>query len=431
MRPKLIPCPLVSPTEAVTAEYPGGMPIGNLRQILPRVKSISLLAAFAGIVSLTSLSVRAQCPVIELTSGLRIPLGITQSNQRNLLVSEAGTRAPNTGRISIVDLGGHRRTLLDGLPSGINDVNEPSGAAGLFIRGRTLYVAIGVGDVAIAGPLPGTSLPNPNPPSSPIFSSILAIHFSASVEQTTEGLTLTLAHQQALANGEKVTLSNGAGDRLTVELIANFPDSTPNPLPLVPANVRLSNPFDLVVVDDQAYVTDGGGNMIRQVAMPTGAFSTLAVFPAIPNPFFNPTPPPPSVGGPFIEAVPTGIRYADGQLLVTLFSGAPFAPGTSQVQAVDPLTGDQAPFITGLKTAIDVLPIREGDSVDYLVLEHASSGLFFGSPGLVLGFDAPWASPAVIADCLARPTSMALDEETGILYVTEYAGRLVALPVAL
>ncbi len=32
---------------------------------------------------------------------------------------------------------------------------------------------------------------------------------------------------------------------------------TPNPLPLVPANVRLSNPFDLVVVDDQVYVTDG------------------------------------------------------------------------------------------------------------------------------------------------------------------------------
>jgi len=425
-----MPYRLTSPPETLTAEHLKRRPLGNLRPIQSTLKSISGLAALVATISLMGGSVRAQCPVVELTSGLRIPLGITQSHQRNLLVAEAGTRAPNTGRISIVDPEGHRRTLLDGLPSGINDVNEPSGPAGLFIRGRTLYVAIGVGDVGIRGPFVGTALPNPNSPSSPIFSSILAIHFSARVEQNTEGLTLTLADHQALANGEKVTLSNGAGDRAAVELIADFPDFTPNPLPSVPANVRLSNPFDLVVVDDQAYVTDGGGNVVRQVDIPTGAFSTLAVFPPIPNPFFNPAPPPPSIGGPLIEAVPTGICYSDGQLLVTLFSGAPFAPGTSQVQAVDPMTGAQTPFIAGLKTAIDVLPVRDGASTHYLVLEHASTGLFFGSPGLLLDYAAPSASPAVIANCLVRPTSMALDEHTGILYVTEAGGRLVAIPVA-
>src|SRR5687767_5244180 len=130
---------------------------------------------------LAGVEARAQvaCPLPELTSGLQLPLGITISNQGNLLVSETGTRVANSGRISIVDLAGNRRTLVDGLPSGINDVGEPSGPAGLFLRGRTLYVVIGVGDVGIPqpGPPPGRLLPNPNP-SSPILSSVLAIHFS-------------------------------------------------------------------------------------------------------------------------------------------------------------------------------------------------------------------------------------------------------------
>jgi hypothetical protein len=101
------------------------------------------------------------------------------------------------------------------------------------------------------------------------------------------------------------------------------------------------------------------------------------------------------------------------------------------VQTIDPLTGDQAPLITGLKTAIDVLPILDGDGVRYLVLQHTSSGFFFGSPGSLLGFGTPSDPPVIIADCLTLPTSMALDEKTGVLYVTESAGRVVAIPVAL
>src|ERR1700694_4287564 len=177
------------------------------------------LALVAATMMLAGTKVMAQCP--QLISGLQIPLGITQSEKGNLFVSESGTLAPNTGRISIVDLGGDRRTFLDGLPSGINDVNEVSGPAGLFLHEHTLYVAIGIGDTIKAGPLPGTSVPNPNPPSSPIFSSVLAIHFSSYVERNTTGFTLTSANHQALANGEIVTLSNGGADRITVKLIAN------------------------------------------------------------------------------------------------------------------------------------------------------------------------------------------------------------------
>jgi hypothetical protein len=45
-------------------------------------------------------------------------------------------------------------------------------------------------------------------------------------------------------------------------------------------------------------------------------------------------------------------------------------------------------------------------------------------------FDAPTASPAVIANCLTRPISMALDEKSGLVYVTEFAGSVVAIHIS-
>ncbi len=384
-----------------------------------------ILLAFLAVatLSLTGVDVRAQCPPDVLASGLQRPLGIVQSNQGNLLVSETGTTAPHSGRISIVGLDGNRQTLLAGLPSGINDVGEPSGPAGLFMRGRTLYVLIGIGDTIKAGPIPGTAVPNPAGPSSPIFSSILAIHFSANVEKRTDGFTLSPADQQTLAGGETVKLSNGRGDKITIELVANFPDFTPNPLPFFAGNVRGSNPFDLVAVGNQLYVTDGGMNLVWQVDINSGAFSVLTVFPPIQNPL--------PFGPPVVEAVPTGIAYSDGQLLVTLFRGFPFPPGASQVVAVDPQTGAQTPFITDLSSAIDVLPIRSKGDTDYLVLEFSTNFLADPpQPGRLLRFETPGGSPTVIADCLTSPSSMTYDEKTGTVYVTELAGgRVVGIPL--
>lgn len=381
-----------------------------------------LTSALAAIIVITAADARAQCSVTELTSGLQFPLGITQSNQDNLVVSETGTPGVlHSGRISIVDQDGSRRTLIDGLPSATNDVNDPSGPAGVFIRGRTLYVAIGIGDtiqpVAAGSP---ARLPNQNP-SSPIFSSVLAIHFSANVEKTTTGLWLTTDDQQALAAREKVTLTDGQA-KVTIELIANFPDYIAAPLPTFAANVRGSNPFDLVAIGDQLYVTDGGRNLVWQVDIPTGAFSALASFPNIANPLF------PTLGGPQVEAVPTGIRESSGKLLVTLFRGFPFPTGTSVVEQIDPATGTHVPFITGLKTAIDVLPFTDdGESIDYLVLQHASGAVLSGA-GLLMQI-APPSTVATLANCLGRPTSMTRDEKTGTVYVTELVnGRLVAIP---
>ena len=382
-----------------------------------------LLSLSSTIILFAGGTVNAQCPgVTPVTAGLRLPLGITQSNQDNLLVSETGFGAPGTGRISIVDSDGSRRTLLDGLPSGINDVEEPSGPAGLFLQGRTLYVAIGVGDVGIAGPIPGTTVPNPTGPSSPLFSSVLAIHFSAHVEKTTTGFALTAADEEALASGEKVTLSNGGGDKITIELVVNFPNFISNPLPFFAGNVRLSNPFDLVVVGNELYVTDGGRNLVWRVDTNSGALSVHAAFGPIPNPL--------PFGPPFIDAVPTGIAYSDGKLLVTLFRGFPFPPGASQVRSIDPETGAQASFITGRSSAIDVLSFRSKGDTDYLVLEF-SADMLAGDPGRLLRFETPSSAPTVVADCLITPTSMTLDEKTDTLYITELGtGRVVSIHIA-
>ncbi len=177
-----------------------------LRLFTSIVFSLTLVTAHA---FLSTPSAMAQCS--EVISGLRTPLGITQSNQNNLIVSESGTLgALHSGRISIVDPSGTRRTLLDGLPAATNDAGDSSGPAGVFMRGRTLYVAIGIGNTFLA-----SGLPNLNP-ASPIFSSVLAIHFSASVEKKTlQGFTLPLSAQQTLASGQKVTLSNVEGDKIT------------------------------------------------------------------------------------------------------------------------------------------------------------------------------------------------------------------------
>ena len=80
---------------------------------------------------LLAVAVSAQCS--DVTLGLREPLSSSLTNQGNLLVSETGNAALHSGRISIVDPLGNRRTLIDGLPSAINDVNEPAGPAGIFM----------------------------------------------------------------------------------------------------------------------------------------------------------------------------------------------------------------------------------------------------------------------------------------------------------
>src|SRR6476646_7431508 len=281
-------------------------------------------------------STYGQCPTSVLTGSLKAPTKIIFSTKGNLIVAEQG-EGPNTGRISLIaPESGLRRTLIDGLPSGLSAPNnDPSGPSGLAMRGRTLYVAIGVGDAVLLGPLPNSFIPNPNP-SSPLFSSVLAIHLSAAAEQNTTGFSLSQADQALLKNNETVDLSNGAGDKLSIELVADFPDYVAEPRPGLPNGVRQSNPFGLALSGDHLFVADASTNIVRDVSLATRTASTLTIFGPVPNNR--------GFGPPVVEPVPDSVHLFGDQLLVTLLTGFPFPVGNSQVRVVDIASGTNAPF---------------------------------------------------------------------------------------
>src|SRR3989475_12525963 len=98
---------------------------------------------------------------------------------------------------------------------------------------------------------------------------------------------------------------------------------------------------------------------------------------------------------------------------------------------VDAHTGNDKPFITGLTSAIDVLPVKTpGGGDDFLTLEFSTNQLG-QAPGRLQLFTSPGGPPVGIADCLITPTSMALDPQTGSLFVTEiFTGRIIEAAVA-
>ena len=326
-----------------------------------------LCASLAG-----GLLAQTPCPEVEtFTTGLLAPSKIIQTPRGNFLVAEGGPQMPNNGRISIVDEDGNRRTLLEGLPSARTFVGDFNGTTGLEPHGRTLYVLNGQGDVTLPGPVPGTERSNPAP-ASPIFSSVLAVHFSAEMEEKTTGVKLTLADHQALKQGETLVRADAKGRRMVIQLVADFPDYAPEPRPNFADNVRHSHPYGVVGHGRFLYIVDAGFNIVRKLDVLSGEVETLARF----APTLNPRP----VGPPVIENVPTSIHWAGHQLVVTLLSGAPFfLPGYSTVQQVDPGSGAITPLLTGLSSAIDVLPLRgDDDDEGFLTLEH---NLTFPTPG--------------------------------------------------
>ena len=396
-------------------------PVARLWARLTRRRGafVAALALAAGAITPATAFAQAQCTPI--LGGLRLPVASLMTHQGHLLIAESGDGTAGSGRISILDKDGTLRTLLRGLPSGPADVGTPSGPSGIFMRGRSLYLAMGTGDTGILGPRPGTTLVNPSGPSSPIFSSVLAISFSPGAEMQTTGFTMTRANQQALANGQFVMLTDSRGYVMVIRMLTNFPEYVASPLPDVPGNISLSNPFGIVGFGRWLFVTDGGRNLAWKVDALNGAQTEFVTYPNVPNPMF------PAVGGPSIQAVPTGITEWRGKLLLARFTGAPFATGVSSIERIDPVTGEDTRLISNLTTAIGTIPLRQGHQ-PLLVLEMAASGPFFSGPGTILKFDDPAGAPTTVASCLVGPTSMTYDRSTHTLYVTEEEGNLVSVP---
>ena len=391
-----------------------GVPLVRRRLRRPRRFRTAKSAGWTTALALLACATAAAQGVSVFASGLQNPTKIILGPGGTLLVTEVGQK-PNSGRVSRIDPGGSRQLLLEGLPSGLSAPNnDEDGPDGLALSGRTLYIAIGEGDTFQKGPRPRTFLHNANGPSSPLFDSILKVTFSNDIDRMPLGFSLKTEDHYTLIDGNPVTLNNGANDTATVELLAALRPSLPDPVLIY----RNSHPYGLALLPSQPdflYVANAGLNSVVQVNRKTGSSKLLSRFPNTPNPT--------SVGPPTSEAVPTNVRAYGDVLLVSMLAGAPFVPGTARIMAVDPNSGNTTLFIANLSSAIDVLfRLKADGSAQFFTLEY-SLALATQAPGRLMVYNSPVGR--VLADGLPAPTSMALDETTGNLFITSRSGGTV------
>ncbi len=368
-------------------------------------------------------SAKAQAiPSSVFASGLQAPIKIITTPKGNLLVAESGN-GPNSGRLSILDLNGNRRTLLDGLPAGFAPPNnEPIGPTGLAMRGRTLYVTIGSGDGTLNGPVPTTEIPNPTP-SSPFLSAVLSIRLSPQAEETTTGFTMTVADQTALLNQGFLRLRDALGNEVIIEVVTNFRNFTFEPRPNFAGNVRPSNPFGVVLRGNTLYVVDAAQNLIWEVDADSGEHRVLTTFASRRNPL--------PIGAPFIDAVPDSIRLVGKSLLVSFLVGFPFPAGQADVRKIRLVNKAEEPFISGLTSAIDVLPATGASGQEQFFTLEFSTAQLMEAPGRLSRFNPTDNSLTVLVNNLVTPTSLARDATSGDLFITEIAtGRIIRVRVS-
>jgi len=253
--------------------------------------------------------------------------------------------------------------------------------------------------------------------SSPIFSSVLIIHFSADVDVIGGTFRMTAQHQQALNDGGEVELAD-AGATARISLLTRFPIAEPHPT----AVYKFSNPWGMALTDDgrNLYLTDASQNCLLRIDTATGRWRRLARF----GPFPNPTP----VGPPVGDAVPTNVRIYGDSVLVSFLSGFPFVGGNARVLIVNPETGAADPFIFLLTSVTDVLwRPRPGARAQFFVLEFsANQSANPAPPGRLLRFDT---AQAQVAGTFITPVSMVFDEATSELFILELRGQIQQLKV--
>jgi len=231
-----------------------------------------------------------------LVEGLQLPFKLVLTPGGNLLVSEAGG-PPNTGRISIVNRGGSRFSLLEGLPSGpAYPELTPIGPTGMVLRDRTLYAAIAEGDAIRGGPTQGSIVLNPAGVSSPLFSSVMTFRFDDDPDHIASPFVMTAQHQSSLADGHSVTIENAQGRKVQIHVLAKFQSMNFDPQTVY----RHSDPFGLAMGPGRGsplYLVDAGRNTVVQIDTLSGRWHVLTRF----APLRNPT----SVGPPMIDYVPS------------------------------------------------------------------------------------------------------------------------------
>lgn len=352
----------------------------------------------------------AMAQVEVVATGLQAPQRLVLTASGNFLVTEPGRIVYVTGKGAI-------RGLVEGLPSAVDDFGDQSGATGLALHERTLYVAIGGGDAGVNGPN-GEPLHNPKGVSSPLFASVLRFRFSSSVDQLTGTFRLTETHRSALANGYEVDLSDGVGGRLTADVLTLFPIAQPEG-----RTYRFSNPWGLSASSDGStlWMSDASQESVFRIDTTSGRWQRAIRFDSLQNPT--------TLGSRRIDTVPTSVRVFNDQLLVTFFTGYPFLQGAARVALVDPVTRTEKTFIAGLSVVTDVIwRERQGKGPQFFVIEFSTDMANPAAPGRLLRIDDS-AAPTVMAADLRSPVGLAYSTSAQELYVLELSGRILRIPL--
>jgi len=348
------------------------------------------LAAACGVgMTVFMLGVSAEAQTItQVMSGLDSPRGLAFGPEGGLYVTEAGIPV-NSGFCVTVALGmncysetgkvtrlyrGKQERVAEGLPSIFNTVRQDVvGANDISFQGRGgAYVTLGWGGAP--------------------------------------AIRQTLGDVGSLI-GTLINLEPSGRWRIDAN-ISDYEDAH-NPA----GGPKDSNPYGVLALPGERYVTDAGCNCLLRVAA-SGTVSLVATF----GPeAIVPTPTPPA--SPTAEAVPTEVVLGpDGALYVSLLTGAPFANGIAKVYRVVP---GEAPtvFQSNFRTIID---IAFGPDGSLYVLEHSAQAPGFAAPGKITRITPGGArNPINTGTRLTRPTSILVDDD-GAIYVTNKGAGFAA-----
>ncbi len=301
-----------------------------------------------------------------LVSGLTAPQGIQIDGQGLIWVAEQGTGASD-GQISVIDQNGEVYPFLTNIPSAVEEGSAGS-AHHLLIDNQTLWAVVGLTSEVSGGNLIQLDISNFTPGDTP------------------------------LVWDQSFTVANVA----TLVLNHNFTNQTGQ-----------SNAYNLTKgPDGNIYIVDAAANAVVYYDTSSEELNVLAELPTISNTT--------GVGPPAVDAVPTGIIYADNQFLVSAFVGFPFTAGASRIFSVT-LNGDISTFQSSFTGAVDIT----GNNMKYYVVEYArfSQG-FQRNTGNVILLEGN--ERTVIAENLNYPNGICLDN-AGNLYVASTDGRIFKL----
>jgi hypothetical protein len=301
-----------------------------------RRASIALAVTATATLGLTGPAQAGQPTVRVLVGGLDNPRGLAIGSDGRIFVAEAGTGAPNSGRITLID-DGRVRTFSGGLPSAQASEGDVTGPTDVAVVGENSVVAsIGVGPQAV----------------DPRFNTLQR-----------------LSRHSSYPLGDIQAYVSGHPDLTDI-------DQPPNPTD--------SNPYGVAAVGGGRYlVSDAANNSLLMVER-NGRVSTVARFPneVVPTghlPFPFPAPAIPA------EAVPTAVAIGpDGYAYVAELKGFPFAPGTSRIWRVSTsardVTCDPSASTDRCAMAVDGLTSVTGLAVgrdgSLYVVSMVKNGLF-------------------------------------------------------